>query len=142
MKLIFHINYLKRKLTDTQVLKIRKAIANGSSTNTKFSGTQLPKIGQLRGFLFGSPKILGPPLPPLKEMTSLVNSIIKLNNGVFVDTGLEKNGKKIEKWISSITGSGITLTNNETKDIKKVIKPVENTGILLNVTRRRISRFS
>ena len=31
-------------------------------------------------------------------------------------------GKSIKKWISSIMGSGITLTNNEMKDIIKVIK--------------------
>ena len=31
-------------------------------------------------------------------------------------------GKSIKKGISSIMGSGITLTNNEMKDIIKVIK--------------------
>ena len=31
-------------------------------------------------------------------------------------------GKKIKKEIYSITGSGITLTNNELKDLIKVIK--------------------
>ena len=38
-----------------------------------------------------------------------------------------------------ITGSGITLTNNETKDIKKVIKSLEKRGILLNKTKRKIA---
>ena len=33
--------------------------------------------------------------------------------------------------ISSITASEITLTNNEIKDIMKVIKSLENRGILL-----------
>ena len=36
------------------------------------------------------------------------------------------NGKKLK-----ITGSGITLTNNEIKDIIKVIRYLENRGILL-----------
>ena len=31
-------------------------------------------------------------------------------------------GKKIEKWILSITGAGITLASNEMKDIMKKIK--------------------
>ena len=34
----------KLLLTDTQVSKIRKAFANGSSANIKFSKTQLPKM--------------------------------------------------------------------------------------------------
>ena len=42
-------------LTDTQVSKIRKTFANNSSANTKFSKTQLPKVVQLGGLLFGPP---------------------------------------------------------------------------------------
>ena len=38
-------------LTNTQVSKIREAFANGSSTNTKFSKTQLSKMIQLGGIL-------------------------------------------------------------------------------------------
>ena len=40
----------------------------------------------------------------------------------------------------SITGSGITLTNNEIKDIMKVITYLENRGILLKGTIRKITR--
>ena len=47
--------------------------------------------------------------------------------------------KIIKKGITSITGSGKTLTNNETKDIMKVIKPLENKGILLKGTTRKIT---
>ena len=39
--------------------------------------------------------------------------------------------KSLKKGISSIKGSGITLTNSEIKDIIKVIKSVENRGMLL-----------
>ena len=42
-------------LTDTQVSKIRKAFANASSANIKFSKTKLSKIVQLGGFLFDPP---------------------------------------------------------------------------------------
>ena len=38
---------------------------------------------------------------------------------------------KIKKGISSITGSGITLTNNEIKGIIRVIMSLKNGGILL-----------
>ena len=41
--------------------------------------------------------------------------------------------------ISLITGSGITLTKNEIKDIIKVIKSLENRGVLLKGTARKIS---
>ena len=45
--------------------------------------------------------------------------------------GTEKSG------ILSITGSGITLTNNEMIDFIKVIKSLENRGILLKGTTRK-----
>ena len=41
----------KLLFTDTQVSKIRKAPANGSSANTKFLKTHLPKMIQSRGIL-------------------------------------------------------------------------------------------
>ena len=45
-------NFLhKLLLTDAQVSKIRKAFANGSSANIKFSKTQLSKVIQSGGFL-------------------------------------------------------------------------------------------
>ena len=45
-------NFLhKLLLNDTQVSKICRAFANGSSVNIKFSKTQLSKIVQLGGFI-------------------------------------------------------------------------------------------
>ena len=41
----------KLLLTNTQVLELGKAFANGSSANIKLSETQLHKIGQSGGFL-------------------------------------------------------------------------------------------
>ena len=41
----------KLLLTNTQVSKICKAFKNGSTTNIKFSKTQLSKLAQLGGFL-------------------------------------------------------------------------------------------
>ena len=45
----------KLLLTDPQVSKIRKAFANGSSTNIKFSRRQLSKIVQLGGVICDTP---------------------------------------------------------------------------------------
>ena len=142
----------KLLLTDTQVSKILKAFANDSLVNMKLSKTQLPQIVQLGGFLFGPPPIIfGSPIP-IKEMTSLLNSIKdsfkkeltntgtkKLNNDILEDAGRNIIGKKIKKGISSIERSGITLTNNELKDIIKVIKSLEKRGTLLKGTSRKFS---
>ena len=45
--------------------------------------------------------------------------------------------KRFKKWISSITGSGSTLTSNKIKDIIKVIKFLEKRGILLKGTTKK-----
>ena len=77
----------------------------------------------------------------IKGLISLTKSIAKEsesmgNKGNFVNTGLSFLGKKIQK---KIYGSGITLRNNEIKDIMKVITSLENTGILLKGTTRKIT---
>ena len=45
----------------------------------------------------------------------------------------------MKKGISSITDLGITLANNEMKDIIKVIKSLENRGILLKVNTKKVT---
>ena len=58
-------------LTNTQVSKLCKAFANGSSANIKLSKTQLHKIGQSGGFL-------GRPLGPLlKTGLPLIGNVLK-----------------------------------------------------------------
>ena len=59
----------KLSLTDTQVSKIRKAFENGSSANIKFSKTQLFKIVQLGGFIFGPSNIFGSPIKEIRSST-------------------------------------------------------------------------
>ena len=94
--------------------------------------------------------ILGPPILP--EITSLADPIInsfvkelkntdtkKINKDILVDAGLNIIGKKIKKGISSITGSGITPTNNEIKDIMNVIKSLDDRGILIKGTTRNFT---
>ena len=59
----------KLLLTDRQVLRIRKSLADNSSADIKFSETQLSKMVQSGGFLG---KLLGPllktGLPPVKNV--------------------------------------------------------------------------
>ena len=53
----------------------------------------------------------------------------------YVNKGINKLNKKF----TSRKGSGITLTNSEIKDIMKVIKSLEDRGILLKGTTRKIT---
>ena len=53
----------------------------------------------------------------------------------YVNKGINELNKKF----TSTKGSGITLTSNEVKDIIKVIKSLENRGILLKGTTRKIT---
>ena len=47
--------------------------------------------------------------------------------------------RKIIKDSKNVFGTGVTLTNNEVKDIKKLIKSLENRGTLLKGTTRKIT---
>ena len=124
----------KSLLTDTQVSKIFKAFANGLSANIKFLRTRLSKIIQLGGLahnfldFFVQLKRLF-----LKQMSYLrkvsLNDILEGFN--FAKNVLQASKKSF--------GAGITLTDNEIKDIMKVIKSLENRGILLKGTTRNIT---
>ena len=53
----------------------------------------------------------------------------------YVNKGINKLNKKF----TSSKGSGITLTNNEIKDIVKIIRFLGNRGILIKGTTRKIT---
>ena len=111
----------KLLLTDTQVSNIREVFANGSSTNIKFSKTQLSKIVQLGRVLRNIP-IFG----------NILSSVVKKGVDLARASGKIFLDKQIDRFNKNyITGSGIALTNNEIQDIMKLIKSLENRGILL-----------
>ena len=58
---------------------------------------------------------------------------------MLVDAGINIIGKKIKNGIPLVKSSGITLINHEIKDIIKVIKSLENRGISLKETTRKIA---
>ena len=109
----------------------------------------MSKIVQLGRYIFGPANEFIPTDVfnlPTKGLISLVNSIAKesknmgtkiLNKDILVNAGLNTIGMKIKKVISSIIGSGITLTNNKVEGIIKVIKSLENRRILLKGTTRK-----
>ena len=98
--------------TNTQVSKIRKAFANGSPATATFSKTELSKMIQSGGFALY--ELTG---PFIRGLFSLPRTII---------------------GISLITGSRITLTYNKIKDIMKIMKFLQNGGILLKETTIKI----
>ena len=63
-----------------------------------------------------------------KELSNIDTK--KLNKNNYTDSELNMIGKKINEKF----GLGIALTNNEIKDNLKVIKSLENRGILLQGT--------
>ena len=117
----------KLLLTNTQNLKLLEAFSNGSSANIKYSKTQLSKIIQfIKDHLrwsYSSSKII--------KKKELIN--------VLADAGFNAADKKIKEKILTITGSGITLTEIEIKDIMKVIRSLEYRKTLLKRASRLIT---
>ena len=121
---------LELLLTNRQVANIRKAFANHSSTDIKLSKTQLSKMIQSGGFLG---RLLG---PLLKTGLTLMKSVIKLlglTAAAATDAGIHKK----------ILGSGhnnttLIISNDEMGDILKIVKSLEDSGVLLKGASEKI----
>ena len=96
----------KLLLTYTLVSKIRKAFANNSSANIKFSKTQLSKMIQSGGVMIGKSGIDNFVDFPFKMANSNLKELSNINkkkkkknnrNNLFIDEGLNMAGKKIKK---------------------------------------------
>ena len=120
----------KLLLTNRQVANIRKAFAKNTSTDIKLSKTQLSKMIQSGGFLG---RLLG---PLLKTGLPLMKSAIKpLAKSVLILLGLTAAAADagIHK---EILGSGhynttLIISNDEMDDILKIVKSLEDSGVLL-----------
>ena len=130
----------KLLLTNTQVSKIRKAFTNGSLANIKFSKTQLSKVKS------GEFNVLNL-INPAEVLCKMAKKTKDLSNKVWLDDVI-KIADVSRKFLPdpknilagcTIFGTGITLTNNEIKDIIKVIKSLENRGMLLKRITRKIT---
>ena len=126
-------------LINRQVSNIRKAFANHLSTDIKLSKTQLSKIIQSGGFLG---KLLG---PLLKTGLPLMKSVIKpLTKSVLIPLGLTAAGSAADAGIhEKILGSGhnnttLIISNDEIDDILKIVKSLENSGVLLKSISEKI----
>ena len=118
-------------LTDRQVSSIRKAFANNSSINIKFSKTQLSKMILSGGFLG---KILG---PSLKTGLPLMKSVITpLAKSVLMPLGLTAAASAADAGIhKKILGSGnnttLIISNKDMDDLIKIVKSLEDSDLLL-----------
>ena len=113
-------------LTNRQVANIRKAFANHSSIDIKLSKTQLSKMIQSEGFLGN---LLGKLAGPLMKVA------MPLAKNVLSPLGISAAMSAIDGSIKKkMLGSGTTtliISNDEMNDIIKIVKSLENSGVLL-----------
>ena len=117
-------------LPNRQVANIRKAFAKNTSIDIKLSKIQLSKMIQSGGF-FG--RLLG---PLLKTGLPLMKSVIKpLVKSVLIPLGLTAAASAadsgIHKKILRSNNTTLIISNNEMDDIFKIIKSLEDSGVLL-----------
>ena len=121
----------KLLLTDRQDSSLRKSFANNSSADIKLSKTQLSKIIQSEWFLS---RLLG---PLLKTGLPLIKNVIKpLAKSVLIPLGLTVAASAADAGIhKKVSGSGnmttLIISNDEIEDIIKIVKSLENSGLLL-----------
>ena len=108
-------------LRTRQNTKLRNAINNNSATDIKLSKAQIKKIIQSGGFLG---KLLSKLAGPLMKVG------LPLARNVLAPLGLRASMSAIQK---KIHGSGVKLIieQEDMNDIMKIIKALENSGILL-----------
>ena len=112
-------------LTTRQNTKLRNALNNNSATDIKLSKTQIKKIIQSGGFLG---KLLSKLAGPLMKVALL------LAKNLLAPLGLTAAMSVIDGSIQKkIHGSGVKLIieQEDMNDIMKIIKALENSGILL-----------
>ena len=112
-------------LTTRQNTKLRNAVNNNSATDIKLSKAQIKKIIQSGGFLG---KLLSKLAGPLMKVA------MPLAKNVLAPLGLAASMSTIDGSIQKkIHGSGVKLIveQEDMNDIMKIIKALENSGILL-----------
>ena len=113
-------------LTNRQVANIRKAFAKNTSTDIKLSKTQLSKMIQSGEFLRN---LLGKLAGPLMKVA------MPLAKNVLAPLGLSAAMSAIDGSIKKKRlASGATtliISNDEMDDILKIVKSLENSGLLL-----------
>ena len=118
-------------LTDRQVSSLHKSFVSHSSADIKLSKTKLSKMTESGGVFLS--RLLG---PLLKTRSPLTKNVIKPSpKSVLISLGLMTAGSAVDARIhKKILGSGNTtliILNNKMEDIIKIVKYLEDSGLLL-----------
>ena len=122
-------------LTNRQVANLRTAFADHTSAGIKLSKTQI-QSGGLLGRLLG---------PLLRTGSPLIKSVIKpLTKSVIVPLGLTAATSAADAGLlKKVLGSGhnnttLIISNDEMEDILKIVKSLEDSGVLLKAVSETI----
>ena len=119
-------------LTNRQVANIRKAFAKNTSTDIKQSKIQLSKMIQEGGFLGNLLGKLAGPL--MKVAMPLAKNVLAPLGLTTVMSASDGSIKKKMLGSGATEGAGATtliISNDEMDDILKIVKSLENSGVLL-----------
>ena len=119
-------------LTNRQVANIRKVFAKNTSTDIKLSKTQLSKMIQSGGFLGNLLVKLAGPL--MKVAMPLAKNVLAPLGLTAAMSAIDGSIKKKMLGSGETKGAGATtliISNDEMDDILKIVKPLENSGVLL-----------
>ena len=128
----------KLLLTNRQVSNFCQDFANYLLTDIKLSKTQLSRMVQLGGFLG---RLLG---PLLKTGLPLMESVIQpLAKSVLIPLGLTAAASVADpdihrKILRSGNNKTLIISNDEMKDILKIFKSLEDSGLLLKELSEKI----
>ena len=112
-------------LTNRQTLSLRKAFNNHTSADIKFSKAQLTKI-QKGGFLKFLMILLKSGLPLLKYVVKPLGMLGLTAAASATDAAINK------KLLGSGNHTTLIISNNDMQDLLKIVKSLEDSGILVN----------
>ena len=115
----------KLLLTNRQILSLRKAFANHTSVDIKLSKAQLTKM-QKGGFLKFLIPLLKSGLPLLKSVVKLLGMLGLIAAASAADAATNK------KVLGSGSHTTLIISNDDIQDILKIVKSLEDSGILLD----------
>ena len=115
----------KLSLTNRQTLSLRKAFNNHTSADIKFSKAQLTKM-QKGGFLKFLKPLLKSGLPLLKFVVKPLGMLGLTAAASATDAAINK---KILGYGNYTT---LIISNDDIQDLLKIVKSLEDSGILLN----------
>ena len=119
------INLLRKLLlTNRQVANLRRAFASHTSTDIKLSKAQLNKM-QKDGFLRFSTPLLKSELPLLKSVIKPLGMLSLTAVASATDATINK------KILGSGNHTTLIFSNDDTQDLSKIVKSLEDSGLLL-----------